>query len=76
MHLLQWEPLHHSAFARDQRFGYPSSDLPQWLQHKTAGAIPADSVVRLKPAESLAALEAGQWAVLDASSPNGSGFDW
>ncbi len=69
VHLLHGEPLHHSAFARDQRFGYPSSDLPQWLQHKTAGAIPADSVVRLKPADSLAELETGQWAVLDASSP-------
>lgn len=70
MHLLQGEPLHHSAFARDRRFGYPSSDLPQWLQHKTAGAIPADSVVRLKPADSFAELETEQWAVLDASNPN------
>ena len=31
VHLLHGEPLHHSAFARDLRFGYPSSDLPQWL---------------------------------------------
>ena len=69
MHLLAGEPLHHSAFARDRRFGYPSSDLPRWLEHKTAGAIPADSVVRLKPADSFAELETGQWAVLDASSP-------
>ncbi|QNJ07641.1 putative sugar and nucleotide-binding domains containing protein [Synechococcus sp. Minos11] len=70
VHLLQGEPLHHSAFARDQRFGYPSSDLPQWLEHKTAGLIQANVVVRLKPAESLAELKTGQWAVLDASSPN------
>ena len=70
MHLLDGEPLHHSAFARDRRFGYPSSDLPHWLEHKTAGAIPAASVARLKPADSLAELETGQWAVLDASSPN------
>ena len=70
VHLLDGEPLHHSAFARDQRFGYPSSDLPQWLEHKTAGAIPVDSVVRLKPADSFAELETGQWAVLDASTPN------
>ena len=69
MHLLDGEPLHHSAFARDRRFGYPSSDLPQWLEHKTAGAIPAASVARLKPADSFAELETGQWAVLDASSP-------
>ena len=70
VHLLDGEPLHHSAFARDRRFGYPSSDLPQWLQHKTAGAIPAASVARLNPADSLAEMETGQWAVLDASSPN------
>jgi uncharacterized protein YgbK (DUF1537 family) len=70
VHLLHGEPLHHSAFAGDQRFGYPSSDLPEWLQHKTAGAIPADSVVRLKPGDGLSELEIGQWAVLDASSPN------
>ncbi|NBQ38013.1 MAG: DEAD/DEAH box helicase, partial [Synechococcus sp.] len=69
VHLLHGEPLHHSAFARDQRFGYPSSDLPQWLEHKTAGLIQANVVVRLKPAESLAELKTGQWAVLDASSP-------
>ena len=70
VHLLQGEPLHHSPFARDRRFGYPSSDLPQWLEHKTAGAIPAASVARLKPGESLAELKTGQWAVLDASTPN------
>jgi uncharacterized protein YgbK (DUF1537 family) len=70
VHLLNGEPLHHSAFARDRRFSYPSSDLPQWLQHKTAGAIPADSVARLKPADSFSELEIGQWAVLDASTPN------
>ena len=70
VHLLDGEPLHHSPFARDLRFGYPSSDLPHWLEHKTAGAIPAASVTRLKPADSLAELETGQWAVLDASSPN------
>ena len=49
VHLLQGEPLHHSAFARDRRFAYPSSDLSQWLEHKTAGAIQADAVARLKP---------------------------
>ena len=70
VHLLQGEPLHHSVFARDRRFGYPSSDLPQWLEDKTAGAIPATSVARLKPADSLSELETGQWAVLDASTPN------
>ena len=70
VHLLDGEPLHHSAFARDRRFGYPSSDLPHWLEHKTAGAIPAASVARLKPAESVAELKTGQWAVLDASTPN------
>ena len=63
------EPLH-LCVCRDRRFGYPSSDLPHWLEHKTAGAIPAASVTRLKPADSLAELETGQWAVLDASSPN------
>ena len=69
VHLLDGEPLHHSAFARDRRFAYPSSDLPQWLEDKTAGAIPSDSVVRLKPVDSLAELEPGEWAVVDASTP-------
>ena len=70
VHLLHGEQLHHSPFALDRRFGYPSSDLPQWLEHKTAGAIPATSVTRLKPADSFVQLEIGQWAVVDASSPN------
>ena len=74
VHLLQGKPLHHSAFARDRRFGYPSSDLPQWLEHKTAGAIPAASVARLKPADSFSELETGQWAVLDASTPKDVDF--
>jgi len=55
LHLLQGEPVHDTAFARDRLFGFRSSYLPEWVAEKTAGRIPAAAVQRI----SLAELDAG-----------------
>ena len=51
VHLLQGEPVHHSAFARDTFFGYGTSDLAAWAQEKSGGRIAAASVQHLALAE-------------------------
>lgn len=38
-------PAAETEFAADKTFGYTHSDLPGYIQEKTAGAYPADSVV-------------------------------
>lgn len=51
MHLLHGEPVHRSAFAADARFGYPTSDLPAWVEHKSGGERLAESVQQITLAE-------------------------
>ena len=46
-HRLQGQPVHTTPFARDGSFGFSTSQLDAWLEEKSAGAIPADSVLRL-----------------------------
>jgi len=64
VHLLDGEPVHTSAFARDRLFGYQTSDLAAYIEAKTAGRVPAVSVEHL----SLEELEA-------AGSSDGRGFE-
>ena len=47
VHLLHGEPVHRTAFARDGLFGYGTSDLPAWVEEKSAGRIRADQVERI-----------------------------
>ncbi|WP_233130218.1 four-carbon acid sugar kinase family protein [Synechococcus sp. 1G10] len=51
VHLLHGEPVHRSAFAADARFGYPTSDLPAWVEHKSGGERLAESVQQISLAE-------------------------
>jgi uncharacterized protein YgbK (DUF1537 family) len=39
-------PVHETEFAKDSVFGYQHSYLPSYVEEKTAGAIPAESVER------------------------------
>jgi len=55
MHLLHGEPVHATAFAQDRLFGFSSSFLPDWVEEKTSGQIPAAAVERI----GLSDLEAG-----------------
>lgn len=40
-------PAGDTPFARDKVFGYRSSDLREWVEEKTGGRIPAESVVSI-----------------------------
>jgi len=51
VHYLHGEPVHTTDFARDRLFGFSSSSLPEWVEEKTGGAIPAEAVERLDLAE-------------------------
>lgn len=70
-------PVGESEFAKDATFGYRSSGLPEWVEEKTAGRVPADKVVRITltdlrtggpdhVADRLAGLRDGATAVVDA----------
>lgn len=70
-------PVGESEFAKDATFGYTSSALPDWVEEKTGGRVPADKVVRITlddlrtggpghVAEQLTALRDGATAVVDA----------
>ena len=61
VHFLHGQPVHQSPFARDRRFAYPSSDLAQWLEHKSAGLIGPAVVVQLPQPGAMAQLQPGQW---------------
>ena len=50
VHLLHGQPVHETPFARDGLFGYGTSDLPAWVEEKSAGRIPAAHVLRLEAA--------------------------
>jgi len=58
IHLLNGEPVHTSAFARDRLFGYSTSHLAHWLQQKSGGRIRAREVQGISLAE------------LDAATPD------
>ena len=51
VHYLHGGPVHTTDFARDRLFGFSSSFLPEWVEEKTRGAIPAASVERLDLAD-------------------------
>jgi uncharacterized protein YgbK (DUF1537 family) len=57
MHLLHGEPVHATAFAQDRLFGFTSSFLPAWVEEKTAGQTPADSVQQISCSDLEAAPE-------------------
>jgi uncharacterized protein YgbK (DUF1537 family) len=70
-------PVGMSEFARDATFGYRSSSLPEWVEEKTGGRVPADEVLRVSlddlrgggPAHTarlLSSLRGGRVAVADA----------
>ncbi|MFE8993885.1 four-carbon acid sugar kinase family protein [Streptomyces collinus] len=70
-------PVGESEFARDATFGFRSSSLPDWVEEKTGGRVPADEVVRVTlddlrgggPAHTarlLSSLRGGRTAVVDA----------
>jgi len=80
MHLLQGEPVHHSAFARDSLFGYGTSRLAEWAEEKSGGRIAAAAVghialAELEPAarpalrQRLMALAGNPLVVVDAERP-------
>jgi len=82
VHLLQGEPVHHSAFARDSLFGYSTSRLADWAQEKSGGRIAAAAVqpialAELEPSaaaqqdlhQRLEALEGNPLVVVDAERP-------
>ncbi|MCP9849537.1 four-carbon acid sugar kinase family protein [Cyanobium sp. Morenito 9A2] len=58
VHLLYGEPVHTTPFGQDRLFGFRSSALPEWVEEKTAGRVPAAAVRRIGRAE-LAAAAAG-----------------
>ncbi|QVL53102.1 MAG: four-carbon acid sugar kinase family protein [Cyanobium sp. M30B3] len=77
VHLLQGEPVHTTAFARDRLFGYRHSFLPAWVEEKSAGRIPAAAVQRLGLAaldRAAAALEAGTGEGARQGEGTASGF--
>lgn len=70
-------PVGESEFARDATFGYRSSKLPEWVEEKTGGRVPADQVLRVTlddlrrggpehTARLLSSLRDGRPAVVDA----------
>ncbi len=46
-HRLHGRPVHESPFASDGLFGYTSSYLPDWVEEKSGGRIPAAAVERI-----------------------------
>ena len=72
-------PAGETEFARDASFGYRASDLRQWVEEKTAGAVRADQVAAIglgtiriggpeQVARELLALERGTVCVVNAAS--------
>ncbi|WP_320775989.1 four-carbon acid sugar kinase family protein [Streptomyces sp. CRN 30] len=70
-------PVGESEFAKDATFGYAASSLPEWVEEKTAGRVPAADVLRItltdlrtggpdRVARLLAGLRDGATAVVDA----------
>ncbi|MCP9834038.1 MULTISPECIES: four-carbon acid sugar kinase family protein [unclassified Cyanobium] len=44
VHRLHGRPVHESPFARDGLFAYATSHLPDWVEEKSAGRLPATAV--------------------------------
>jgi uncharacterized protein YgbK (DUF1537 family) len=72
-------PAGQTEFARDAAFGYRASNLREWVEEKTEGRVPAESVASLsiedirrggpvRVAERLAALRPGDVCVINAAS--------
>lgn len=40
-------PVAESEFAKDATFGYANSGLPEWIEEKTGGRIPAGDILRI-----------------------------
>ncbi|MEU6357226.1 four-carbon acid sugar kinase family protein [Streptomyces sp. NPDC047072] len=70
-------PVGESEFARDATFGYRNSSLPDWVEEKTGGRVPADEVLRITlddlrgggpshTARLLSSSSGGRTAVVDA----------
>ena len=47
VHRLHGRPVHESPFARDGLFAYETSHLPDWVEEKSAGRLPAAAVDRI-----------------------------
>ncbi len=47
VHRLQGTPVHETPFGRDRLFGYSTSYLPDWVEQKSGGRLPAAGVGRL-----------------------------
>jgi len=47
VHRLQGTPVHETPFGRDRLFGYGTSYLPDWVEQKSGGRLPAAGVARL-----------------------------
>lgn len=56
-HRLHGRPVHESPFARDGLFAYATSHLPDWVEEKSGGRIPATAVDRI------------DWRELDVGGP-------
>ena len=44
VHRLHGQPVHESDFARDSLFGYSTSYLPDWVEERSGGRLPSESV--------------------------------
>lgn len=79
VHLLQGRPVHETPFARDRLFGYRTSFLPDWLEEKSEGRIPACEVGRIglddleagaeELRRCLRGIAAHRWVTVDAERP-------
>ena len=65
VHLLHGEPVHTTPFARDRLFGYSTSVLSAWLEEKSQGAIPAETVQLVSASELNQASDQGLDALVD-----------
>ena len=59
VHLLHGEPVHTTPFAQDRLFAFRTSDLAEWLEDKSDGAIAAPSVQHIDAGALDAACAAG-----------------
>ena len=65
VHLLNGEPVHTTAFAKDRIFGFSTSDLAAWLEEKSGGLIRSAEVQRIDVRELDAAGGAGLPRLID-----------
>ena len=65
VHLLNGEPVHTTAFAKDRIFGFSTSDLAAWLEEKSGGLIRSAEVQRIDVRKLDAAGGAGLPGLID-----------